>query len=42
MQLEENNELVLLLPYYETTDIIRCRLQENEPACIDIFVQPLL
>ena len=36
IQLEENNELVLLLPYYETTDTIRCRLRENEHACIDV------
>ena len=36
MQLEENNELVLLLPYYETTDTVRCHLRENEYACIDV------
>jgi hypothetical protein len=36
MQLEENNELVLLLPYYETTDTVRCHLRENEHACIDV------
>ena len=36
IQLEENNELVLLLPYYETTDTVRCHLRENEHACIDV------
>ena len=36
IQLEENNELVLLLPYYETTDTVRCHLRENERACIDV------
>ncbi|HYZ95019.1 MAG TPA: hypothetical protein VE524_00215 [Nitrososphaeraceae archaeon] len=34
--LEENNELVLLLPYYETTDSVRRHLRENEHACIDV------
>ena len=34
--LEENNELVLLLPYYETTDSVRRHLWENEHACIDV------
>jgi hypothetical protein len=36
IQLEENNELVLLLPYYETTDTVRRYLRENEDACIDV------
>ena len=36
LQLEENNELVLLLPYYETTDTVRRYLRENEHACIDV------
>jgi hypothetical protein len=36
LQLEENNELVLLLPYYETTDTVRRYLRENEDACIDV------
>ena len=34
--LEENNELVLLLPYYEITDSVRRHLRENEHACIDV------
>jgi hypothetical protein len=36
LQLEENNELVLLLTYYETTDTVRRYLRENEHACIDV------
>src|ERR687890_399932 len=36
IQLEENNELVLLLPHYETTDTVRRSLQENKYASMDI------
>ena len=36
IQLEENNELVLLLPHYETTDTVRCSLRGNEYASIDV------
>ncbi|HYX57041.1 MAG TPA: MEDS domain-containing protein [Nitrososphaeraceae archaeon] len=36
IQLEENNELVLLLPHYETTDTVRRSLRENEYASMDV------
>ena len=36
IQLEENNELVLLIPYYETTDAVRCILQENRYASTNV------
>lgn len=36
IQLEENNELVLLLPHYETTDTVRRSLRENESTSMDI------
>jgi hypothetical protein len=36
IQLEENNELVLLLPHYETTDTVRRSLRGNEYASIDV------
>lgn len=36
IQLKENNELVLLLPHYETTDTVRCSLRGNEYASIDV------
>ena len=29
MQLEENHEIVVLIPYYETSDIVRRSLTEN-------------
>jgi hypothetical protein len=29
-QLEENNEIVLIIPYYETTDSVRRILSENK------------
>ena len=35
-QLEENNELILLLPYYETTDTVRRNLRENNYARMDV------
>jgi hypothetical protein len=35
-QLEENNELILLLPYYETTDTVRRSLRENNYARMDV------
>ena len=31
-QLEENNEIVLIIPYYETTDSVRRILSENKEA----------
>jgi hypothetical protein len=36
MQLEENNELVLLLPHYETTDTVRSSLGQNKYASMDV------
>jgi MEDS: MEthanogen/methylotroph, DcmR Sensory domain len=36
IQLGENNELVLLLPHYETTDTVRRSLRENESTRMDI------
>jgi hypothetical protein len=36
IQLEENNELVLLLSHYETTDNVRRNLRRNECASVDV------